>query len=295
MKEPIGILVMDKEADFTSFDVIAKLRGILHMRKIGHTGTLDPQATGVLPVCVGRATKVCNLLTDMDKTYEAQLLLGKITDTQDIWGEVLEEREVSVTKEELLAVIQKHIGWQEQIPPMYSAKKIGGKKLYELAREGKEVERKASRICVHSIELLSFEPPKARLRVHCSKGTYIRTLLHDMGQELGCGGCMSYLRRTQVGPFTLEDAHTLSFVQQQEDPGALLIPVDRLFPEDVHFTVKESAMKQLLNGNILRLTDGDFDGTCPETGKQVLVYDSAGEFKAIYERKQEHLKIKAMF
>ena len=295
MKEPIGILVMDKEADFTSFDVIGKLRGILHMRKIGHTGTLDPQATGVLPVCVGRATKVCSLLTDMDKTYEAELLLGKVTDTQDIWGDVLEEKAVSVTREELMAVIDRHIGWQEQIPPMYSAKKIGGKKLYELAREGREVERKASRICIHSIELLSFEKDRARLLVSCSKGTYIRTLLHDMGQELGCGGCMSYLRRTQVGPFTLEDAHTFSELMEHQDPCECLIPVAELFPEDAHFTVRESAMKQLMNGNILGLGDGVFDPALPEVGKQVLVYDASGEFKAIYERKPEHLKIKAMF
>ena len=295
MKEPIGILVMDKEAGFTSFDVIAKLRGILHMRKIGHTGTLDPQATGVLPVCVGRATKVCNILTDMDKTYEAELLLGQTSDTQDIWGEILTQSPVSVTEEELRKVLASHIGWQEQIPPMYSAKKIGGKKLYELAREGKEVERKAAKICIHSIELLSFQAPKARLRIHCSKGTYIRTLLHDIGQELGCGGCMSYLRRTQVGPFTLQDAHTLEDVQQAEDATSLLLSVDQLFSDDAHFTVKQSAMKQLLNGNILRLDDGVFSDSMPEVGQQVLVYDSTGDFKAIYERKQEHLKIKAMF
>ena len=226
-----GILIVNKERGYTSFDVVAKLRGILSIRKIGHTGTLDPEATGVLPVCVGRATKVCDVLTDRDKTYEATVVLGITTDTLDTTGEVLTRKPVSVTRDELLAVLSHFRGEITQVPPMYSAVKVNGKRLYEYAREGKEVERKERRVTIYEIELLEEklfpwdnseesgqadlpddfdQHPSFRIRVKCSKGTYIRTLCDDIGKELGCGAAMSSLVRTEVGRFRLEDALRLN-------------------------------------------------------------------------------------
>ena len=192
-----GIIVIHKEKGFTSHDVVAKLRGILHMKKIGHTGTLDPDATGVLPVALGKGTKLVDLLTDKEKTYEAVLHLGIDTDTQDMSGTVLEEKPVNVTEEEVRKVLKSFVGEQLQIPPMYSALKVNGKKLYELAREGKTVERKARPVCFYEIEPLEFHLPLVKIRVTCSKGTYIRTLCHDIGEKLGCGGCMEEL--LQIG------------------------------------------------------------------------------------------------
>ena len=185
-----GIINVYKEKGFTSHDVVAKLRGIVGQKKIGHTGTLDPDATGVLPVCLGKATKLCDLLTDKNKTYEAVLLLGKTTDTQDITGEVLEEKSTeALTEEKVREAIEGFIGDYEQIPPMYSALKVNGKKLYELAREGKVIERKARPVKILDIQILEIDLPKVRMEVSCSKGTYIRTLCHDIGEKLGCGGC----------------------------------------------------------------------------------------------------------
>ena len=187
-----------KKKGFTSHDVVAKLRGIVGQKKIGHTGTLDPDATGVLPVCLGKATKLCDLLTDKNKTYEAVLLLGKTTDTQDITGEVLEEKVNRGTdRRKVREAIEGFIGDYEQIPPMYSALKVNGKKLYELAREGKVIERKARPVKILDIQILEIDLPKVRMEVSCSKGTYIRTLCHDIGEKLGCGGCMESLIRTR--------------------------------------------------------------------------------------------------
>ena len=216
-----GIINVYKEPGFTSHDVVAKLRGIAGQKKIGHTGTLDPDAEGVLVLCLGRSTKQADHIAAGIKTYEAELLLGVTTDTQDTSGTVTEEREVRCTEEELRAAISRFLGLQLQTPPMYSAKKVKGKKLYELARRGEEVERKAVPVHFYEIELLSFESPRARLRVTCSKGTYIRTLCHDIGQALGCGGCMAHLLRTRVGSFRVETAHRLSELQQAADEGRL--------------------------------------------------------------------------
>ena len=197
-----GIVNIYKEKGYTSHDVVAVLRKVVGQKKIGHTGTLDPDATGVLPVCLGRATKVCELLTDHDKTYEALLLLGKTTDTQDISGEVLEERDPGdLTEEEVRSCIESFIGEYDQIPPMYSALKVNGKKLYELAREGKTVERKSRKVQIHGIRILEMNLPHVRMEVDCSKGTYIRTLCHDIGEKLQVGGCMEELERTKVGRF----------------------------------------------------------------------------------------------
>ena len=196
-----GILNIYKEAGFTSHDVVAKLRGILKQKKIGHTGTLDPDAEGVLPVCVGNATKLCGLLTDKEKTYEAVLLLGQETDTQDLSGKVLRKAEVTVSEEAVREAILSFQGNYDQIPPMYSALKINGRKLYELAREGKEVERKPRKVTLREISISWIELPEVSFTVTCSSGTYIRTLCHDIGEKLGCSGCMKTLLRTCVDRF----------------------------------------------------------------------------------------------
>lgn len=206
-----GVLNVYKEKGFTSHDVVAKLRGITKQKKIGHTGTLDPDACGVLPVCLGKATKLCDMLTDKDKVYETVLLLGKQTDTQDISGEVLKEADASKLSEETVKdVIMEFMGDYSQIPPMYSALKVNGKKLYELAREGKTVERKAREVKIYEIEILEMSLPRVKMRVRCSKGTYIRTLCHDIGERLGVGGCMEELLRTKVERFETAGSKTLS-------------------------------------------------------------------------------------
>ena len=194
-----GILNVYKEKGYTSHDVVAKLRGIVGQKKIGHTGTLDPDAEGVLPVCLGRATKVCDMLTEKDKTYEAVLLLGKETDTQDISGTVLRVGETEgLTQEQVKDCVMSFVGEYDQIPPMYSALKVNGKKLYELAREGKTIERKSRKVEIKEIRILEMALPRVRMEVSCSKGTYIRTLCHDIGEKLGCFGCMESLLRTKV-------------------------------------------------------------------------------------------------
>ena len=209
-----GIINVYKEKGYTSFDVVAKLRGIFKQKKIGHTGTLDPDAEGVLPVCLGKATKVCDLLTDKSKEYEAVLLLGKVTDTQDITGTVLEEKDVKVTEEAVRETVLSFVGDYMQIPPMYSALKVNGKKLCDLAREGKTVERQARPVKILTIDILDVTLPRVRMRVHCSKGTYIRTLCQDIGEKLGCGGCMESLLRTQVSEFLLKDALKIGEIEQ---------------------------------------------------------------------------------
>lgn len=249
-----GIIVVHKEKGFTSFDVVAKLRGILKQKKIGHTGTLDPDATGVLPVCLGCATKLCDMLTDTTKVYEAELLLGVTTDTQDTSGAVLEEKEVWVTEDEVKAVIASFIGEQKQIPPMYSALKVDGKKLYELAREGKTVERKARDITIDRIEILEMKLPKVRMVVTCSKGTYIRTLCNDIGEKLGCGGAMASLIRRKTAGFTLEEAKTLDEIEALVKAGevqSIMKGVDTVFEGHPKAVVKEECMKAVQNGNWL--------------------------------------------
>lgn len=222
-----GIVIIDKPSGWTSMDVCGKLRGILKTKRVGHAGTLDPMATGVLPVFVGQATRAVSYAESGDKEYIAGLRLGLVTDTQDISGTVLSQCPAAVTREQLKSVLPRFIGEIDQIPPMYSAIKIGGQKLYELARKGREVERPARRITVYSLELLDGQGGDYLLRVRCSKGTYVRTLCHDIGQALGCGGCMGSLRRTMAAGFTLSDCHTLEEMQVQGE--ALLAPVDSLF------------------------------------------------------------------
>ena len=265
-----GILIVDKPEDWTSQDVVAKLRGALHERRAGHGGTLDPMATGVLPVFFGRATRAVEFFEHAEKTYEAVLRLGLVTDTQDITGRVLEQRDAaSVTEADVRAVLPRFLGPQKQVPPMYSAIKIGGKKLYELARAGQEVARPARAITIHALELLSCAPPDFTLRVHCSKGTYVRTLCHDIGAAVGCGGCMSSLRRTMAAGFTLADSVTLDAVLQADDPAALLLPVDAYFSGYPDLVADPEQEKRIRNGAALPmpgLPDGRYrvygqDGT----------------------------------
>ena len=277
-----GVLNIRKEKGYTSFDVVAKLRGILRMKKIGHTGTLDPEAEGVLPVVLGKATKLVDLLTEKQKTYEALLHLGLETDTQDMTGKVLREQPVNVTEEEVIAVIRSFLGEQQQIPPMYSALKVDGKKLYELAREGKTVERKPRTVHFYEIEIKKIELPYIRFSVTCSKGTYIRTLCHDIGQKLGCGGCMEELIRTRSGNFDLEDSMTLAQVEEAVKNGTIENRVIRIgqvlkdYPEI--FCIREGD-RLLENGNALSekmVRNNHKEGW-------VRMCDSQGEFRGIYQ------------
>lgn len=275
-----GIINIYKEAGYTSFDVVAKLRGILKEKKIGHTGTLDPQAVGVLPVCIGGATKVCALLTDKDKEYEAVLQLGISTDTQDATGTILRDRSEllpGLTGEQVREAIESFVGEYDQTPPMYSALKINGKKLCDLAREGIEVERKARRVHIYGIEITDISIPLVTMRVCCSKGTYIRTLCDDIGERLKVGGTMKHLKRTRVSSFTDAEAVTLAQVEEHRDNGTLdeiLLPVDRVFASLFALHIREQALKRLQNGN--RLRRGDFSDACgcglPEDGTQFRVY-----------------------
>ena len=292
-----GILNVYKEAGFTSHDVVAKLRGICRQKKIGHTGTLDPEAVGVLPVCLGSGTKLCDMLTDKSKEYEAVLLLGQVTDTQDVTGTVLEEHEVTADEEQAVEAIRSFVGAYEQIPPMYSALKVNGKRLYELARAGKEVERKGRPVEIHSIEILSVSLPEITFRVACSKGTYIRTLCHDIGQKLGCGGTMKSLKRTRVGIFTIDGALKLSQLEELAVQGRLeekVIPVEAMFTELPALTVKDAFARLIENGNAFYPGQAEESVRTPDGG-QVRVYDRKGRFYGIYafsEEKERYQPVK---
>ena len=312
-----GIINVYKEAGFTSFDVVAKLRGITRIRKIGHTGTLDPDATGVLPVCIGSATKLCDMLTDKTKEYEATFILGITTDTQDISGKIMSTNMKELDsilksgKQAVESVISLFVGKQQQIPPMYSAIKINGQKLYDLARAGKEVERQPRDIEIHYINIESIDEAESNLisgktfeikiRVGCSKGTYIRTLCYDIGQKLGCGATMTKLVRTRSGQFKIEDALTLDQIEQivkknnaaQASDATLasgaeqvtlalediVVPVDKVFEEYETVTVEGEAEKRVLNGNFIK---HDY------CGDKIRVYLSDDSFAAVYEYSKEH-------
>ncbi|MBR6377153.1 MAG: tRNA pseudouridine(55) synthase TruB [Oscillospiraceae bacterium] len=312
---PNGILIVDKPAGWTSQDVAAKLRGVFHEKRVGHGGTLDPMATGVLPIFLGRATRAVPFFEHADKVYEATLRLGLVTDTQDITGRTLEEHPVNVTQEQLEAALSKFRGEIRQIPPMYSAIKVNGQKLYALARQGKEIERAPKPVTIYELTLVGAvsqgissgsqiedlgrhligRPPEAtgnrqqatesadkqclslhtdvKLLVHCSKGTYVRTLCHDIGAALGCGGCMAALRRTRAGRYGIEQAHTLEEILAAPDPEALLLPVDSLFSDRPAVNVNELGEKKLRNGASLRspkLADGEYR-----------VYGPQGDFLAL--------------
>lgn len=299
-----GIINVYKEAGFTSHDVVAKLRGILHQKKIGHTGTLDPEATGVLPVCCGKATKVCELLTDKDKSYRAVCRLGIETDTQDMTGNILNKYDTDdLTEEKIRKSVSEFQGDIMQIPPMYSALKVNGKKLYELAREGKTIERKARPVHIDSIDIIDIDLDNNTftMDVTCSKGTYIRTLCHDIGKKLGIAAAMESLIRTRVSIFELENAMTLSQIQQLADEGMDMLEekitkVDSLFPYYPKLYVNERGAKYLSNGNSLKKEDFlEPDKIYVKDNQSVLVYDEKSCFKAIYILKGREYKVKKMF
>ena len=275
---PNGILVIDKPEGWTSMDVCAKLRGMLHEKRVGHAGTLDPMATGVLPVFVGRATRAVEFASESDKEYIAGLKLGVITNTQDTTGEVLEERPVQVDHHQLWNALAQFQGDILQVPPMYSAIKRNGKKLYELARKGQEVERAPRKVAIRALGVLDEDRPDAppqpgradyTLRVRCSKGTYVRTLCHDIGAALGCGGCMSALRRTEAAGFSLAEAVPLEALLDAPDPAALLRPVDAYFFRYPAVTVEGTALRKAKNGNPFPCSAADGDWR---------VYGPGGEF-----------------
>ena len=276
-----GIIIVDKPSGWTSQDVAAKLRGIFHERRIGHGGTLDPMATGLLPVFVGRATRAAEFMESAQKEYIAGLRLGMTTNTQDTSGEALQTAPVCVTRQELEAALKQFTGPIEQIPPMYSAIKIGGKKLYELARKGQEIERKPRPVTIYALELLDGDGADWTIRVRCSKGTYVRTLCHDIGAALGCGGCMSSLRRTMAGGFTLRQAVTMPELlkfAEENDPQTLLMPVDALFAQHPALIVTMGQAARIRNGADVR--DRSFaDGTYrvyAEDGNFLMLGKAAG-------------------
>lgn len=281
-----GIMNIYKEAGFTSHDVVAKLRGIVKQKKIGHTGTLDPDAVGVLPVCFGSATKLCDMLTDKSKEYEAVMRLGVTTDTQDMSGRFLTESAVHVSEPDVECAVMGFVGGYEQIPPMYSALKVNGKKLYELAREGREVERQPRHVDISFIEIKEIRLPEVTFVVGCSKGTYIRALCADIGEKLGCGAAMARLKRTRVGNFRIEDSIRLSQVEEFMQQGtyeAYVTASDSVFSEYGGACVKCGAENALLNGNKLYPRQLDFDRrTFFNEGDLLRVYNGKQEFKAVY-------------
>jgi tRNA pseudouridine55 synthase len=246
-----GIIIIDKPAGWTSHDVVAKLRGMLKEKRIGHSGTLDPMATGVLPVFIGRATRAVQFCESDDKEYIAGLRLGLVTDTQDTTGTILSEADVKVSRLDVERAVMKFTGVQEQLPPMYSAVKVGGQKLYQLARRGVEAERKPRRIMIEAIEVLLQTEDEFLLRIRCSKGTYIRTLCHDIGRHLGCGGAMSSLRRVRAGSFSEDEAVLIADVEKAVSEGrvgTLIKPVDSLFTAYPAVYINARQKAKCLNG-----------------------------------------------
>ena len=279
-----GIIIIDKPQEWTSNDVVSRLRRVFNTRRIGHGGTLDPMATGVLPVFVGRATRGVEFFEHAEKVYEATLRFGLTTDTEDITGKTITECDVHLTEEDLLAVLPKFRGDILQVPPMYSAIKVNGQKLYDLARKGREVERQPRSITIHELELLEFAGSEARLRVRCSKGTYIRTLCKDIGEALGCGGCMAALRRVEAGEYTLEGSiplrQLLDISEAGEDVEHLLRPVDTMFASHRKLSLNEKQARLVKNGNAFAsdcadgtyrvyAPDGEFLALCKAEGGKV--------------------------
>lgn len=270
-----GIIIIDKPQGWTSNDVVSRLRRVFNTRRIGHGGTLDPMATGVLPVFVGRATRGVEFFEHAEKTYETTLRFGITTDTEDTTGKVLTERPVSLTKEDVLEILPQFRGEIMQIPPMYSALKVNGQKLYDLARKGREVERQPRPITIQELELLDFSGNEARLRIRCSKGTYIRTLCKDIGEALGCGGCMAQLRRVRAGEYTLDGAIPLERLLAESDAGMdvehYLIPIDTMFASVPRLNLTKNQARAVRNG-------GSF--SCDKAGRW-RVYGPEGEFLAL--------------
>lgn len=283
-----GVVIIDKPQGKTSHDVVASMRRIFGTRRVGHTGTLDPLATGVLPICVGNATKAADMLVESDKHYTAVFELGKRTDTLDIDGHVTAVSEVKVTETQLAETVASFVGEQMQIPPMYSAIKKNGKKLYELARMGMEVEREARAVEIYSIALLETNLPFAKIDVHCSKGTYIRSLCDDIGSRLGCGAVMTELRRTSAAGFEIEEAHTIEELEQCESPEALLRSTDSLFADLPEIHLNEKQEKSIVNGVRMTWRSGS-------DGEKYRVYGANGKFLCISQLKESKLHLVKSF
>lgn len=307
-----GIINIYKEKGFTSHDVVAKLRGILKQKKIGHTGTLDPDAQGVLPVCLGKATKLCDMLTDKEKAYRTVFVLGKATDTQDISGNVICETDTqryreTLTDSVIYDTVMSFVGEYSQIPPMYSAIKVNGKKLYELAREGIEIERTPRNVKILAIKNLNIDYPYISMEVECSKGTYIRTLCHDIGLKLGTYGCMTELERVKSGVFEKKGAYTLSQVEAFVREGMFdekIIPTDKIFEEFESIHIDETLNKLLYNGNPIPVKNISIikeinmkaeSDKLPASDKSYRVYDFKNEFIGIYKIKDNLLKPEKLF
>ena len=286
-----GIINVYKESGYTSHDVVARLRGILHTKKIGHTGTLDPMAEGVLPVCVGTATKLCEMLSDHDKVYEAGMILGKTYDTLDITGVIQEEREVMSINSEIREAVSAFVGGYEQTPPMYSAKKVDGKKLYDLARRGESVVRQPVFVNIYSIEVLSVDIPHVKILVHCGKGTYIRSLIDDIGARLGCGAAMESLIRTKVGDFSVDESYRLSDIEAamvSDKISDVIKPIETFFCDLKSFHADAGMSRFVRNGNVLegkRVRSSMGLAGKIEQGTRIKVYDSEGRFSGVYEYK----------
>ncbi|MBR5650540.1 tRNA pseudouridine(55) synthase TruB [Pseudobutyrivibrio sp.] len=296
-----GIINVYKEAGFTSFDVVAKLRGILKIKKIGHTGTLDPDATGVLPVCVGKATKLCDMLTDKDKVYECVMLLGTETDTYDMSGRILSRKSVTATESQVTEAINSFVGDIMQVPPMYSALKVNGKKLYELAREGKEVERKARPVTIFSIDILEMNLPEVAIRIHCSKGTYIRSLCHDIGEKLGCGCAMKSLVRTRVSQFDISDAKTLDEIERIVKNGnidGIMMPIAQAFEGmgTVFVIPTEEAILHAVNGAPIPETNVFAEAISSfEEGDNYRIFLPDNRFIGVYRYQESQFVLEKMF
>lgn len=282
-----GIIIIDKPSGKTSHDIVYAVRRLTGIKKVGHTGTLDPMATGVLPVCIGNATKAADMLTLSDKAYVAELVLGKTTDTQDAEGNVLTECEVSCTEEEIREAVKSFEGEIEQIPPMYSAVKQNGKKLYELARKGIEVERKSRKVTINSIDVLNVNGTHVTIDVSCSKGTYIRTLCEDIGKKLNAGAYMNTLRRTKTGCFSINKSHTLEEIEK-EGVEKFLLPVDKMFMEYPFIVLNEKQVKSVVNGVRMTYTRGI-------EGQAYRVYDEDDRFLCISEIKDGRLTLLKSF
>lgn len=285
-----GIIIIDKPLGRTSHDMVYVIRKMTGIKKVGHTGTLDPEATGVLPVCIGNATKVADMLTLSDKCYRAELVLGMTTDTQDADGEILTECEVNCSDEEIRNAINSFVGEISQIPPMYSAIKQNGKKLYELARKGIEVERKSRKVTINSIDILEINGERVTIDVSCSKGTYIRTLCEDIGMKLGVGAYMNTLRRTKTGPFTIEESYKIKQLDELKAVGKLesvLIPVDRMFMEYPQIILNPKQVNSVTNG-VMMTYNGD-------EGQSYRVYDESGKFLCISKIIDGKLKLEKSF
>ncbi len=297
-----GIINIYKEKGFTSHDVVAKLRGILKQKKIGHTGTLDPDATGVLPVCLGKGTKLCDMLTDKSKTYKAVMLLGIATDTQDISGKVIsesnktiEELRKEINDDVLKKAIMSFVGEYSQIPPMYSALKINGKKLYELAREGIVVERQARQVIIHEINIKKIDFPRVTMEVSCSKGTYIRTLCNDIGEKLGTYACMEELIRTKVDSFCIENSLTLTQVEEKvktDEIDKYIVPVSKIFEDKQKIVTTKEGSRFLYNGNHIQYQEQYCSIVEVEDGELLTVYDDLDNFLGVYKYYKDRQIIK---